>query len=102
MKELKEETGFIAKKIIKIGRFSPEPGLVTTQVHVYCASELTKSKKELEKSESGMRLKFFPLHEVDRMIQSGALHCGIALSSYLLSKYYLHSLDLLATGKAKG
>lgn len=90
IKELKEESGLVAKKIIKIGQSSPEPGLISTQVHVFLATELTKSNKELEKSEEGMRLKFFPLKSVDRMIRKGTLHCGITMSSYLLLKYHLN------------
>lgn len=91
IKELKEETGLIAKKIIRIGQSSPEPGLISTKVQVFCATELTKSSKELEKSEIGMKLKFFPLKTIDRMIQKGFLNCGITLSSYLLLKSHLHS-----------
>jgi len=91
IKELKEETGLIAKKIIKIGQFSPEPGLISTRVQVFCATELTKSNKEPEKNEIGMQLKFFSITKLKEMIKTGKTQCGITLSAYQLLESYLSS-----------
>ncbi len=88
-KELAEEAGFEARKIIKIGTFSPEPGLATVRVKVYIATQLMKIKRNLEKSELGMKLKFFPLSTVEKMIEKGEIDCGITLSSYLILKLHL-------------
>ena len=41
-RELKEETGFIAKKIIKLTSFWPTPAFSNEVLHIYAAFELTK------------------------------------------------------------
>lgn len=88
-KELAEEAGFKPGGIIKIGSFSPEPGLASVQVKVFLATQLRKVERRLEKSELGMKLKFFPLPTVEKMIKKGQIECGITLSSYLILKLHL-------------
>lgn len=88
-KELAEETGFTPGKVIKIGTFSPEPGLASVRVKVFLATLLVKGKRKLETSELGMKLRFFPLEKVEEMIGAGRIDCGITLSSYLILKLHL-------------
>ena len=87
-KELAEETGFTSDKIVKIGSISPEPGLSTVQVKIYLATQLKAGKKNLEISESTMKLQFFDLKTLEIMIRKGEITCGITLSSYLLFKLH--------------
>lgn len=83
-KELLEETGFVAEKLKKIGTISPEPGLTSAHICVYVATGLQKKNTQIERSEIGMEVKFFPIATVRKMIQQGKIHCGITLSAYLL------------------
>ena len=83
-KELLEETGFVAEKLRKIGTISPEPGLTSANIFVYVATGLQKKNTQIEKSEIGMEVKFFPIATVRKMIQQGKICCGITLSAYLL------------------
>ncbi len=83
-KELLEETGFVAEKLRKIGTISPEPGLTSANIFVYIATSLQKKSTQIEKSEIGMEVKFFPIAAVQKMIQRGKIYCGITLSAYLL------------------
>lgn len=50
-RELKEETGFTAKKIIKISEVIPVPGYSTEIIHIYTAKGLRKGKVTLDKDE---------------------------------------------------
>lgn len=88
-KELLEEAGFIASKLKKLGTVCPEPGLTSARVHVYLAVGLKKKKTKIEKSEIGMKLKFFPTSKLKEMIKNGKISCGITLSAYLLLNLYL-------------
>lgn len=88
-KELTEEAGFKAGKITKIGTFSPEPGLASVRVKIFLATQLSKGKRNLETSELGMKLRFFPLGKVEGMIRRGTIDCGITLSSYIILKLHL-------------
>jgi len=83
-KELAEEAGFLADNVVKIGTVSPEPGLTTVRVKVFLATRLKKTKRSLEKSEIGMKLHFFDLMTVEKMIEQGNIDCGITLSAFLL------------------
>ncbi|MEK7079544.1 MAG: NUDIX hydrolase [Patescibacteria group bacterium] len=90
-KELLEEAGFSATKFKKLGTICPEPGLTTENVFIYLATGLQKKKTQIEKSEIGMELKFFPITTLKKMISRGKIHCGITLSTYLLLDLYLTS-----------
>lgn len=40
LRELKEETGFVSKKLIKLGITNPNPALFSNHVHIYLAEDL--------------------------------------------------------------
>lgn len=45
-RELLEETGYIAKKITKLGKVNPNPALFTNHLHVFLAEDLTATGKQ--------------------------------------------------------
>lgn len=52
VRELKEETGYIAGKITKLGSVNPNPALFNNQTHIFLAENLTKvSEQELDNDE---------------------------------------------------
>lgn len=85
-RELEEETGYKAGKLIKLGRVNPNPALFSNHVHFYLAQDLTATGKqsldedefincmELSKEEvlEGMGTEAFP-HAI----------MGMALSLYI-------------------
>jgi ADP-ribose pyrophosphatase len=46
MRELQEETGYIPKKIEKLGEFSPNPAIMSNRVHFFLAEDLTNCGKQ--------------------------------------------------------
>jgi len=46
LRELREETGYIPRKIEKIGEFSPNPAIMTNKVHFFLAKELENCGKQ--------------------------------------------------------
>jgi 8-oxo-dGTP pyrophosphatase MutT (NUDIX family) len=42
-RELREETGFIAGKITKLGEMNPNPAIMSNHIHFYLAENLTQS-----------------------------------------------------------
>jgi ADP-ribose pyrophosphatase len=50
-RELAEETGYRAARWGKLGVFYPSPGVLSEQMHLYVASELTTGPMHLEKDE---------------------------------------------------
>jgi ADP-ribose pyrophosphatase len=52
LRELAEETGYRAGKLVKLGEFFPSPGLLTERTHVFAASELVAGEQALEADET--------------------------------------------------
>ena len=51
-RELREETGYHARRIEKIGEFSPNPAIMSNRVHFFIAHELdSPSSQELDEDE---------------------------------------------------
>jgi 8-oxo-dGTP pyrophosphatase MutT (NUDIX family) len=51
-RELKEETGYIAGKLSKLGEFNPNPAIMCNQAHFFLAEELSPTGvQELDKDE---------------------------------------------------
>ena len=42
-RELKEETGFVAGKLVPLGKMNPNPALMSNHVHFFAASDLKSS-----------------------------------------------------------
>lgn len=68
-RELKEETGFLAKKLEKIGECYLAPGYSTEYMYLFLAEVTRKGKKKKEKGEIIKKVKTFNLKEVLKMIR---------------------------------
>lgn len=78
-RELREETGYSAKKLKKLGHINPNPAFMNNQAHTYLATELQPlHKQELDDNE---RIHFFliPVQEVRDSMGSGLYDHGIML-----------------------
>jgi 8-oxo-dGTP pyrophosphatase MutT (NUDIX family) len=52
VRELREETGYNAKKIVKLGEFNPNPAIMTNKVHFFLALDLSPpAAQELDEDE---------------------------------------------------
>jgi ADP-ribose pyrophosphatase len=71
-RELREETGFLPKKVERLGGFYSSPGYCTEYLHFFLATELVPSPLQAEDSES-IRLVRVPLDEVIGLITSGSI-----------------------------
>jgi ADP-ribose pyrophosphatase len=71
-RELREETGFLPKRLERLGGFYSSPGYSTEYLHLFLATELVSSPLQAEDSES-IRLVRVPLSEVLGLVNSGAI-----------------------------
>lgn len=71
-RELREETGFLPKKVERLGGFYSSPGYCTEYLHLFLATELVPSPLQAEDSES-IRLIRVRLGEVLGLISSGSI-----------------------------
>jgi ADP-ribose pyrophosphatase len=69
-RELKEETGYEARELKKIGEFYLAPGYSTEYMYLFLARGLNKREQSLEKGEKIEEVKIFSKKEVLKMIKS--------------------------------
>ena len=50
-RELREETGAVAKKITPLGKIAPSPALINEVIHLYMAEDLTFGENDLDDGE---------------------------------------------------
>jgi 8-oxo-dGTP pyrophosphatase MutT (NUDIX family) len=84
--ELKEETGYTAKKIEPLGFFFLAPGHHTQECHVFLATGLKKGKtdRDLAEKESGMKIKKVTPLQLEKMIKTGKIKDGPTMAGYSL------------------
>ena len=85
-RELREETGYIAGKIEKLGEFNPNPAIMSNKVHFFLARDLKPPlKQELDEDEY-VEVETVPWEEVFRGLgKPPYIHAlmGTAMSLYL-------------------
>jgi ADP-ribose pyrophosphatase len=87
-REIREETGFAADKIEKIGDFYLAPGYSTEFMHVYLAQDLRHDPLEADADEF-LSLEKIPLAEAIQMAERGEMPDAKSLAALLLAKSHL-------------
>lgn len=82
-KELREETGFEAEILEKIGEFNPYNGVTNEICHVFIAKNICQFSQELEESEEITLLRKSK-KEIGEMIRSGSLWDGMTLAAWMI------------------
>lgn len=72
IRELSEETGYVASHIKKLYAFYTSPGFSNERLHVYYASHLQSGDVHLDEDEF-VEMRVFSRDEVEKMIQSGEI-----------------------------
>ena len=71
-REMQEETGYLPKKVEKLGGFYSAPGFCTEYLHLYLATELEPSRLVAEDTES-ITLKRIEPDQITGLIHSGEI-----------------------------
>jgi len=91
LRELKEETGYSAGKIVKLGSIFTSPGYSSEELHIFLANNLSAGKTEREEGEEDMKLAEVTIDEFRNMILSGNIKDSKTISAYLL--YFLNKFN---------
>ena len=88
-RELKEETGYVAKELTPLGHFSPNPATHTNMVHSFLATDCTKaSNQQLDEAEE-IQVELVTVAEFFKILERGEF-----LQAFHISSVYL-ALDRL-------
>ncbi len=82
--ELREETGFTAGRLERLGYLNTAHGMTNQCYHVILATDLTPGEPDRELTEQDMRQEWFPRTEVERMLRDGVITDDSSLAAYLL------------------
>jgi ADP-ribose pyrophosphatase len=89
-RELREETGFLPRRMERLGGFYSSPGYGTEYLHLYLATDLVSSPLQAEDSES-IRLVRVPLSEIIGLITSGDICDAKSIAGLLVFLEYRKS-----------
>lgn len=87
-REVREETGMSAGKIIKIGEFYLVPGYSTEYMYIYIASELQADPLPGDDDEF-ITVEAYPLNDLPDLISKGVLQDAKSLAALSLAQPYL-------------
>ena len=87
-REIREETGFAADKIEKIGDFYLAPGYSTEFMHVYLAQDLRHDPLEADADEF-LSVEKIPFAEAVQMAERGEMPDAKSLAALLLARSHL-------------
>jgi len=71
-REMQEETGFLPRKLVRLGGFYSAPGFCTEYLHLFLATDLIKSQLVAEDTES-IKLERVPVKDIPALLTSGKI-----------------------------
>lgn len=84
-RELLEETGYKAGKLIRLGLVHPDPGIISGPGYYFLSLDPVKvSGRQTESTEPISRIKKFKIRQLEKMIASAKIRDGWTLSGLLL------------------
>ena len=81
-RELREETGYLPRKVERLSGFYSAPGYCTEYLHLYLATDLTPSPLQAEDTES-ITVVRVPLEQIPGLIASGDICDGKSIAGLL-------------------
>lgn len=71
-RELREETGAVAKKYTSLGELVPSPALISERIEMFLAEDITFTDRELDDDEF-LEIEKVPLEKLYSMVMSGEI-----------------------------
>lgn len=89
VRELKEETGYTAGEVVKLGQMATTPGFCNEILHIYFTDGITPGEPNREEGEAGMKVYEFTFDELDEKIRRGEIYDGKTVTGIYLAKMHL-------------
>ncbi|MBA7689811.1 Methanol dehydrogenase activator [subsurface metagenome] len=87
-REMQEETGYLPRKVERLGGFYSTPGYCTEYLHLYLATDLVPSQLHAEDTES-ISLVTVPPSQIPQLIASGGICDAKSIAGLLTYLEYL-------------
>ncbi len=82
-RELREETGYRAKKWVRLASFWATPGYVDEKMNLFLALDLTQGERELMDDER-IEIHWFSKNELGDLVRAGKIEDGKTIIGYFL------------------
>ena len=82
-REMQEETGYLPRKVERLGGFYSTPGYCTEYLHLYLATDLIPSQLYAEDTES-IKLTRVPISQIPSLITSGKICDAKSIAGLLI------------------
>jgi ADP-ribose pyrophosphatase len=87
-REMQEETGYLPRKVERLGGFYSAPGFCNEYLYLYLATDLIPSQLYAEDTES-IRLKRVPIEQIPGLITSGSICDAKSIAGLLTYLEYI-------------
>lgn len=93
LRELREETGYDADELLRLGAVYTTPGFCTERLHLFLARGLRRSQagQQLEEGEESLTVESIPFATAVGMIRAGNIVDAKTICGILMTKEYLES-----------
>ena len=91
-RELREETGYLPRKVERLGGFYSAPGYCTEYLYLYLATDLVPSPLYAEDTE-GINLVRVPINQITGLIATGKIYDAKSIAGLLAFMEYLKSRE---------
>ncbi len=91
LRELEEETGYVAKSIREVGVISPNPAIMKNKLFMYLAEGcyLNPQRQHFPDATEEIEVFTVDLPTLDRMIEKGEMHNALANLTVLMAQKYV-------------
>jgi len=87
-REMQEETGYLPRKVERLGGFYSAPGFCSEYLYLYLATDLTPSQLYAEDTES-IKLVRVPVTQIPSLITSGSICDAKSIAGLLIYSFLL-------------
>ena len=92
-RELEEECGYRANRLIPSLRYYPSPGVLTEQMHLFYAFDLYEKNEASADDDEIIQQRIIHASELETMIDSGAIYDAKTILAYYHYKLHKRSLS---------
>ena len=91
LRELREETGYTAGKVIYLGDINPSVAYSEEVIHIYAMTELAPGQQELDEDEA-VDIVEYPFDEAYKMAAKGELVDAKTIAGLMMAKEQLSEI----------